>query len=156
MILKKGSNINLSKNFTENEFFSKSFNAPESHYFDEKLIIAAQLLRDTFNTPISVNSSFRTKEHNQRVGGAASSQHLKGNAVDLGFNSNPNSLLILQQDILNNGSIKKELRKMGINGFGLYDTFIHLDTRPTGSRNDDFGSFSFWDNRVTTKKKSQN
>ena len=144
MILTKGNKNKVSENFTENEFFSKSSDIGNTHYFDENLILAAQLLRTHFNTPMRVNSSYRTIKHNNSVGGAKSSQHLLGTAVDLSFINNENALLTVHQEILNKGALYDRLKQLGINGFGLYDTFVHLDTR----RNN-----AFWDKRVVTKKK---
>ena len=40
-------------------------------------------LREWYGKPIYVNSGFRNKELNNAVGGAKSSQHLKGEAVDI-------------------------------------------------------------------------
>ena len=45
------------------------------------------------------------------------------------------------------------IREAGINGFGLYSTFLHIDARISGNQPDSKnGSFAFWDNR---KKKSK-
>lgn len=47
--------------------------------FMERLIA----LREDFNTPMNVTSSFRTKKDNERVGGGEYSAHLFGRAVDI-------------------------------------------------------------------------
>ena len=39
MILTKGNKEDVSANFTENEFFSKSSDAPNQHFLDDNLII---------------------------------------------------------------------------------------------------------------------
>ena len=44
-----------------------------------------QPLRDFYHKPITVSSGFRCKTLNRIVGGAVSSQHLKGEAADLVF-----------------------------------------------------------------------
>ena len=41
------------------------------------------LLRMALKAPIVINSGYRDKEHNRRVGGVATSQHLKMEAVDV-------------------------------------------------------------------------
>lgn len=41
------------------------------------------IIRLLFDKPIIINSWYRDNEHNQRVGGSATSQHLKGQAVDI-------------------------------------------------------------------------
>lgn len=40
-------------------------------------------LRNHFNKPILVNSFFRSKELNKKIGGSTTSQHCKGEAIDL-------------------------------------------------------------------------
>lgn len=40
-------------------------------------------LRDHFGKPIRVNSFFRSKELNRAVGGSSTSQHVKGEAIDI-------------------------------------------------------------------------
>lgn len=40
-------------------------------------------LREKFGKPIIVSSGFRSKDLNRAVGGAASSQHMKGEAADI-------------------------------------------------------------------------
>lgn len=40
-------------------------------------------LREKFGKPILVSSGFRSKDLNRAVGGAASSQHMKGEAADI-------------------------------------------------------------------------
>lgn len=47
--------------------------------FMERLI----KLRKTINVPLNVTSSYRDREHNARIGGAANSAHLLGRAVDI-------------------------------------------------------------------------
>lgn len=42
-----------------------------------------QALRDAFGAPIEVPSGYRCPDHNRNVGGAKSSQHVKGNAADI-------------------------------------------------------------------------
>ncbi len=40
-------------------------------------------IREHFHVPIVINSFFRSEELNRRIGGAASSQHVKGEALDI-------------------------------------------------------------------------
>ena len=55
----------ISKNFLQSEFYSGSPDASEFHYLNDKIVPLAQYLRDYFDTPIKVNSTFRTKYHNK-------------------------------------------------------------------------------------------
>jgi hypothetical protein len=40
-------------------------------------------IREKYGKPITVNSGYRSKELNKAVGGASTSQHLKGEAADI-------------------------------------------------------------------------
>lgn len=139
------SNKQLTKNFKEFEFYSKSPDAPLSHYLDQRLIHIAQEIRTYYNSPVKVNSTLRTKSHNLAVGGGLKSQHLLGNAIDLGFSSEVHEKLT--QDLINRTGVYNSLLKLGLGGLGLYDTFIHFDVREkTNNR------LAFWDYRVKKKE----
>ena len=81
--------MNLSKNFTLAELTKTSTGIPNNPTAIEierlKLLCAKVLqpLRDKFGAPIIVNSGYRSKQVNKAVGGVASSQHVKGEAVDI-------------------------------------------------------------------------
>jgi len=77
-------------------------------------------LRRVINRPIYINSGYRCKEENRRVGGASGSYHLLGMAVDIHVKD------FLLSDLL---TIAQE---MGFNGIGFYEkkNFLHLDIRP--------------------------
>lgn len=70
-----------------------------------------------------LNSGFRSVQYNAKVGGAKSSKHTSGLAVDLawdgfkGKSENTNLFVALA-------------RKTGFKGIGLYNTFVHLDIGP--------------------------
>lgn len=58
----------------------------------------------------------------------------------------------LAADFTTSGPIFQKLRTLGIKGFGLYDTFIHLDVRVGPCiHKDRYGAFACWDER---KKKA--
>ena len=42
-----------------------------------------QPIRDYYNLPVTVNSGFRCKKLNRRIGGSTRSQHVKGQAADI-------------------------------------------------------------------------
>ena len=51
-------------------------------------------LRELYGKPIKINSGFRSKEVNEHIGGAATSQHCKGQAADItGGNKEENEKL---------------------------------------------------------------
>ena len=61
-------------------------NKPKSEHIKNMEIIAEKLfqpLREWVGGPIKVNSFFRSKELNTRIGGAMSSSHLDGQAIDI-------------------------------------------------------------------------
>ena len=130
-------------NFRANEFYSTSakygYDVPDCHPMDEKLLDAAQFLRDFTGQKWSLTSTFRTLPHNRAIGSKDSSLHTKGMAIDIQPTNSAtrrSTLNLLFSDIAQKGPIYQGLRERGINGIGVYDTFIHLDTR---------GNFTAWD-----------
>jgi|GEM_PF-1022418 len=88
---------------------------------DPLVLAIADELREVFG-PIVSNSAFRCPAHNKAVGGAKKSYHLYGQAIDLrALNASPQQIY----DYLNN----KYPKQFGI---GLYNTFVHIDTRTNG------------------------
>jgi len=77
-------------------------------------------LRRVINRPIYVNSGYRCKEENHKVGGVPGSYHLLGMAADIHVKD------FLLSDLL---TIAQEI---GFNGIGFYEEkdFLHLDVRP--------------------------
>lgn len=156
MLIRKGSNEQLTNNFTEKEIFNASYGGVDSFTISDKVLLGAQIIRDFYGVPMGVNSSHRTVAHELAQGRSGNSQHTKS-ALDLRFlEDNEKYLLLYHQDILSQGPLYKKLRAAGITGFGLYDTFLHIDPRTERmSESDEFGKLETWDNRVTTKKKFQ-
>ncbi|MDP1994312.1 MAG: D-Ala-D-Ala carboxypeptidase family metallohydrolase [Ignavibacteria bacterium] len=96
-----------------------------------------QKIRTAIKTPIIINSTFRTKEHNLSVGGKPNSLHLVFNEIDFSVPAYTRDELVhLHSQILtrkfahlcffNEQPIMLTPNLMGI---GLYKTFIHIDTR---------------------------
>ena len=79
-----------------------------------------QPLRDAWGQPLFINSGYRCKELNAKVGGVATSQHCKGQAADVGC-SDPLALARL-------------VKKMGLvyDQMGIYPTFVHLSYKDEG------------------------
>ncbi|MEN3190490.1 MAG: D-Ala-D-Ala carboxypeptidase family metallohydrolase [Atribacterota bacterium] len=77
-------------------------------------------LRTVINRPIYINSGYRCKDENQRVGGVPSSYHLVGMAADI-YAQN-----FLLSDLL------IYVKELGFNGIGFYEkeNFLHVDIRP--------------------------
>ena len=94
----------------------------------EKTIALANKVRETYGSPIQVNSFFRSKEHNARVGGAPTSQHLEAGAIDLAPLASDHAKNPLHNALTIFNACKYLIRK-GRAGFGqviLYPTFVHI------------------------------
>ncbi len=65
-----------------------------------------------------VISSYRSPEHNARVGGAKNSQHTHGNAFDFNVSGMPVGERI---ELIN------KARQTGFKGVGVYDNTLHFD-----------------------------
>lgn len=79
----KGSSDNLSKNFKVKELACKGSGCCSEVVWAPELIERLQWMRDKCGKPMVINSGYRCKTHNARVGGVASSKHLYGMAADL-------------------------------------------------------------------------
>lgn len=92
---------------------------------DMNMVKIADQIRTKIGKPITINSGLRCKTHNSNVGGVSNSQHLLGNAADLGC---PSGCTPVQM-----ASIAEEI--MGdTGGIGTYSWGIHIDTRSAKSR----------------------
>ena len=93
-----------------------------------KLAGQLQFLRDYTGRAVRINSAYRSPEHNAKVGGSKTSQHLLGKAADITIDSlKPIEVFTLIEDLI-------DLGLMIQGGLGLYDTFVHYDIRKTKSR----------------------
>ena len=116
--------IQISKNFKLREFECKSTGQVKLH---EELLELLQSLRDNLGKPITINSGYRSKEHNEKVGGTKGSQHLKGTAVDISLRNlgySAEGIAIIVKDIAD----KLEIGRDNL-GLGYANTFLHIDVR---------------------------
>lgn len=83
--------MNLTENFTLDEFIASNVakerridNTPTPDIVSKLQFTAAGLerVRSLLGFPVKINSGYRCDSLNHAVGGAATSQHLKGEAVD--------------------------------------------------------------------------
>lgn len=112
-------NFQILPNFKLHEFLTK--NTKETYtLIDAKIMIMLQKLRTSFGHPIGVSSSYRSPSYNKSRGGATSSEHMKGNALDTYPINGDNSAWILHV---------KANKTTGGNGY--YKTFVHIDTGRT-------------------------
>jgi hypothetical protein len=85
MLLRKTTQrVKISNNFSEDEFGINN-RTPESVKNNIYLLVknVLQPLRDAAKIPIGISSGYRTKEHNEEVGGVKTSQHITGQAADI-------------------------------------------------------------------------
>tara|TARA_B110000285_G_scaffold135820_1_gene152205 strand:+ start:181 stop:552 length:372 start_codon:yes stop_codon:yes gene_type:complete len=122
----------MTNNFSLKEFESKDGSKmPSDVYLNiVKLVGQLQFLRDYTGRAITVNSGYRSPEHNAKIGGVKNSQHLLGKAADITIEG-------LKPAEVNR--IINELIDMGLmlqGGLGLYEKkgFVHYDIRKTKAR----------------------
>jgi uncharacterized protein YcbK (DUF882 family) len=140
------SNKMLLKEEKTNLQITKNFNISEMEYYDRvppNLIAAAselltnlQVLRDALGKSITIMSGYRSPERNATVGGAKNSQHMQGNAADIQV-AGITPLIVYEtcEKLIKEGKMKQ-------GGLGIYDTWVHYDTRGVKAR---------WDERKITK-----
>ena len=92
---------------------------------DMDMVKIADQIRARIGKPITINSGLRCKTHNANVGGVSNSQHLYGNAADLGcpIGCTPAQMASIAEEIMGDTG-----------GIGIYPWGIHIDTRSTKSR----------------------
>jgi len=84
-----------------------------------------EIIRAHFdNQPIYVGSGYRASPYNKAIGGAPKSQHVQFRACDVHMD------YIRPREIWNYLTKNDPPR----NGYGVYKTFIHVDTRSTSAR----------------------
>jgi uncharacterized protein YcbK (DUF882 family) len=124
---KKGTYKKLSKYFSSKEFENST---DKEFYLDPVLLEKLDLVREEFGESLTITSGYRSPAHNAKIGGAPSSQHCLGKAVD----------------IRPSASSKEKLDKLYLIcenyfeavGDGRNKGFIHVDTRTGKKRRWDY------------------
>lgn len=117
LIYRKGKAEKLSKNFKSTELDCNGTNCCSKTLIDKQLITYLQKIRDNFKRPVIINSGYRCGTHNKAIGGAKYSKHTLGKAADIKIDGIPTK------------DIAAYCESIGIKGIGLYETFVHIDTR---------------------------
>lgn len=112
----------LSKHFNRSEFNCSCGCRPIA--VDKELVEVLEFIRESMNSPVTINSAYRCPEHNKRVGGASNSMHLTGKAAD-----------IVVRDFAPEYVQKFiETNYPDSYGLGKYNTFTHIDVRDYKAR----------------------
>ncbi len=120
-------------NFKPSEFYCKCDLAscdglPPSPAATRHLAWSLQVIRNAIGVPLKINSAYRCPGHNEAVGGAPNSQHLKGTAADLKpLGCSPDELHEVIESLVDGKQIPS-------GGLGLYNSFVHYDIRPGKAR----------------------
>jgi len=122
--------VKLTTNFHRSEFECTDGSEMPLEVFNNVIEVAENLevLRAHFNTPVNINSAYRSPVYNRSVGGAVNSQHLSGKAADVVMDGIPPSEVADAIEFLIDCGLMKE------GALGRYDTFTHYDIRGTKAR----------------------
>lgn len=113
----KSAGLLVSKNFKTNEFDCHCKGSCHTTKIDSALVEILQRIREHFGKAVIINSGYRCEKHNKAVGGASSSLHTKGKAADIVVKG------------INPAQVAAFAERIGVLGIGLYDNFVHIDTR---------------------------
>ena len=116
MIKQYNGNEKLSLNFRAGEFSCPCGKCGKTPV-DDVLVKYLQQIRDHFGEPMVITSGYRCAAHNAAVGGAADSRHTKGQAADFCISG------------VEPVQIARYAERIGVLGIGLYDDFVHVDSR---------------------------
>lgn len=116
--LKTDGNKSVSNNFKVKEFACKD--GSDRLVLDEDFISSKlQKIRTHFGVPVTINSAYRNASYNKKVGGSSNSYHVKGRAFDIVVKGKTPA------------EVARYAKSIGIKGVIQYNTFVHIDSRPT-------------------------
>lgn len=141
-------NAKITKNFTFKEWFDsvKAFEEEKENLLNhgfpiaKNILQAPQLVRDFTGKPVYLGSSYRTFKWESSKGRPLDGDHPLGNGVDVNGEDVIETLLNALQT---KNELYTELRKLGINAFGVYDWGFHLGSKPEKKS----GAIYYWDDR---------
>lgn len=80
------------------------------------LIHLLNRVREAYGKPMHVNSGYRCKKYNKKVGGKPNSAHRRGTAADIQCNNSADRYTLLRLAY-----------EVGFKRIGVGDTFLHFD-----------------------------
>ena len=104
------------RNFNLKEFDSSDLEGSGAK-MDSCFLEMLDNARDIAGIPFSINSGYRTKEHNAKVGGVEGSSHTKGVACDIACSNSRARFIIISS-----------LLEAGFTRIGVSSSFIHVDS----------------------------
>lgn len=105
------------KYFKEEEFIMGSVCVYDK--MDKDFLVKLDLLRELLDSPVKINSSYRSEEYNKNIGGSLKSMHLTGKAADIS---------IVSYDGATRCKLVNIALSLGLS-VGVAKTFIHIDNR---------------------------
>lgn len=99
--------------FDESEFICDG--EPCFDKMNKKFICKLDKARSYTTQPFKITSSWRSKEHNEKVGGSETSSHVKGIAVDISAPTSSSKYKIVK-------ALMREFTRIGIG-----EDFVHCD-----------------------------
>lgn len=114
---------NISPHFKIREFACSD--GSDKVLIDDDLVNQLENIRNHFGKPLHINSGYRTPSYNVTLLGASKkSQHMTGRAADI-WVEGVDTLTLYRYCLA---------IMPGWGGIGIYNTFVHFDTRPNKSR----------------------
>lgn len=126
--------MKLTENFRSEEFDCSNGSRTPDIVFKNvySLAVALQAIRDCIGCPIKITSAYRSLEYNRSIGSKDTSQHVLGKAADLQVKE------MIPIELYETIEALIDLEYIPEGGLGIYNTFVHYDTRGYKAR---------WDNR---------
>ncbi len=113
-------------NFSINEFNSKDGTPVPVELYPkiQKVMDNLEVLRARLgNASVTINSGYRSPQHNENEGGVPNSRHVKGEAADVAVQGvDPDTVQETFYELIDEGKVDE-------GGVGRYNTFTHYDIR---------------------------
>ena len=139
-IVQLNSKANLSEHFVLGEFtrskYPEVYNIPSHEAIAnlKRLCVWLEVLRDKVGHPIVINSGYRSQQLNRKVGGAPTSNHLTGCAVDIRTNGMEQAIVYAAILINYAKESQQEFDELLIERNRYGAIWLHFAVRPKDNR----------------------
>jgi zinc D-Ala-D-Ala carboxypeptidase len=109
-------------------------NMPTPEHIENFKLLAEKIfepIRNHFNVPIRISSGYRSKELNEKIGGSKSSQHCKGEAIDIDMDGTSITNKEIFEYIKNNLPFDQLIYEFGDDN---NPDWVHVSYVPNGRR----------------------